>query len=125
MSILKKLQSKRGESLAEVLVALLVSTAGIMMLAGMITSATNMISKSRNAMNDYYERNNYLETHTNGSGISVGSGTVFLKDSAGDTGDGNKIADVSYYINEQGNERAIAYAKDTTEADPDPDLGGE
>lgn len=43
----RRLRSRSGESITEVLVALLVSTLGIVLLAGMINSSTIMINKSK------------------------------------------------------------------------------
>ena len=49
-----KLKSRAGESLAEVLIALLVSALALVMLASMIAHAFNMITTSRDKMNAYY-----------------------------------------------------------------------
>lgn len=65
-NIRKKLASRRGESLGEVLVALLVSALAITMLAGAIAASSRMVLRSRDAMQDYY-------TFTNG--LSAGEGT--------------------------------------------------
>ena len=62
--IKKKLKSCAGESLAETLVAVLVIALALTMLAGMITATTNIVTKSRNKMNDYYEENARLEKMT-------------------------------------------------------------
>ncbi|MBR6219536.1 MAG: hypothetical protein IKQ80_03100 [Clostridia bacterium] len=51
--ILKKLRAKAGETLAETLIALLISALALMMLAGAITAASNVLSKSKNSMNTY------------------------------------------------------------------------
>jgi hypothetical protein len=51
---LAKLKNKSGETIAEVLVALLVSSLGLVMLASMINASTNIIAKSRSLMEEYY-----------------------------------------------------------------------
>ena len=57
----KKLRSRAGETLAETLVALLVSSIGLMMLASMINSSARLITKSRSVLSDYYAEINKLE----------------------------------------------------------------
>lgn len=52
--ILKKLKSYVGETIAEVLIALLISALGMLMLATMITSSSNSIMKSRKTLEAYY-----------------------------------------------------------------------
>ena len=57
---LRKLKNSRGESIAEVLVSLLIAAVALVMLASMITSATSMIDKARKSANVYYEAENDL-----------------------------------------------------------------
>lgn len=52
--IREKLKNQAGETIAEVLVSLLISTVALMMLAVMITSAQNSVEKSREALEKYY-----------------------------------------------------------------------
>lgn len=52
--MLKKLRSTAGESIGETLVALLISALALVMLAGAVSSASNIITRSNDAMNDYY-----------------------------------------------------------------------
>ena len=70
-----KLNSRTGDSIAEVLVALLISALGLVILASMIISSTRMISSSRDKMERYYEANNILESQ---SGESSASGAVWI-----------------------------------------------
>jgi len=58
---LKKLKSQAGETIAEVLVALLISSVALIMLASMISSTNSMVTKSKNTMKDYYDANENLE----------------------------------------------------------------
>lgn len=51
--LLKKLRSKAGESIAETLVATLIAALALVMLAGAIGSASNIITGSRKAMQAY------------------------------------------------------------------------
>ncbi len=52
--IRKKLRNQKGDSIAEVLIALLISALALVMLASMITSSANMITNSKDRMNAYY-----------------------------------------------------------------------
>ena len=52
--IKKKIRSRTGDSIAEVLIALLISSLALVMLASMITASANMITKSRDTLEDYY-----------------------------------------------------------------------
>ncbi len=53
----KKIKSHAGETISETLIALLISALALVMLAGAMTSATNMITKSREKIQDYYAAN--------------------------------------------------------------------
>lgn len=70
---LEKLKNHSGESIAETLVAMLISTLALLVLAGAITTATNLISKSSTSLDEYYSANNNLD---NGSGTSSSTATV-------------------------------------------------
>lgn len=56
-----RLRSSRGESIAETLIAVLIATTALTMLAGMISASAHMITKSRTVMQEYYEKNIPLE----------------------------------------------------------------
>ena len=68
--IIKKIKSQAGETIAEVLVALLISSVALVMLAGMIASTTSMVTQSKSKMEKYYEANEKLETQTETTGPS-------------------------------------------------------
>lgn len=51
----KKLHSRAGESIAETLIALLISALALVMLAGAITSAAKIIRRSDEVMDAYYQ----------------------------------------------------------------------
>ena len=64
----KKLDNKDGDSIAEVLVALLISSLALVMLASMITSSSKMITTSKKKMQDYYlESSNLVSPHSDES----------------------------------------------------------
>ena len=57
----RKLRIQAGETIAEVLVALLISSVALIMLASMISATSSMVTRSKTAMEAYYEANESLE----------------------------------------------------------------
>lgn len=51
--MIRKLKSRNGESIAEVLVATLIAALATVMFASMVTASENMVRKSDKAYNDY------------------------------------------------------------------------
>ncbi len=108
----RKLNSKRGESIAEVLVALLISSLGLALLAVMIASSVRMIETGRETVAEYVEAENALVTRDAASGLS---GTAVLNAGGYDL----KLTDASsvktpvvYYVNGAiGGTSVIAYRK--------------
>ena len=60
--IRKKLHSRSGETIAETLIALLISALALVMLAGAISAGTRIILQSENTIQAYYQENNKLAT---------------------------------------------------------------
>ncbi len=50
----KKLHSRAGESIGETLVAVLISALALLILAGAISAATRVITRSDTAVNEFY-----------------------------------------------------------------------
>lgn len=68
----QKLNSNKGESIAETLIALLVSTLALVMLAGAISSAGNVVEKGRKAMKEYYDGiENVVKRDGTGESVSM------------------------------------------------------
>ncbi len=79
--IVNKLRSRAGETIGEVLVALLVSTLALMILAGMISAPSHIVKNSEKRMDAYYTANAGLEDFGSALGpvnvtIEVGSHKV-------------------------------------------------
>lgn len=55
--ITNKLRSSAGESIAETLVALLISALALVMLAGVIAASSRIVNSERSKLNTYYEKN--------------------------------------------------------------------
>ncbi len=62
--LLSKLKSTAGESIAEVLIALLIAALALTMLASVISTSAKIITNSKTAMNAYYEKRNALDAGT-------------------------------------------------------------
>ena len=93
-SCLKKLRSRAGESIAETLVALVISALALLMLAGAITSASRVVERSKAAMTNYYEADNALaQTATKKGDVSI-----TIKDDADSIS--QTFVDVPYYLND-------------------------
>lgn len=60
--LFQKLRSRIGESIAETLVALLIASLALIMLASMIRSTVSMVTRSEETMTAYYAANDALET---------------------------------------------------------------
>ena len=61
-----KLRKNAGETIAEALIALLIASIAIVMLANMIATSTNMVHKSEQAFDSYYTKNNDLTARGSG-----------------------------------------------------------
>ncbi len=58
--MINKLKSTSGESIAETLVAVLISAFALLMLAGTINTASRLITGSQTKLEEYYSKNNEL-----------------------------------------------------------------
>lgn len=52
-----KLRSRAGESIGETLISLLISALALVMLAGAVSSAADIVKRSKKAMDQYYDAN--------------------------------------------------------------------
>ena len=92
-----KLRGERGESITEVLVAIVVSGLAILMLGTVIATAVNVNKASQKAIDEYYAANNDVA-----AGSATATGTVGLaSDSGSITLSGSDDVSVSYRIGEQ------------------------
>ena len=77
--IARRIKSRAGESISEVLFALLIAAVALVMLVSMIAASTKLIDNSRKAVEEYYAANNKL---AGGNEAPAGSGRALLKDGA-------------------------------------------
>lgn len=86
ISACRKLRSNAGESIAETLIALLISALALVMLAGAISATANMITKSDKQMGKYYTGDDNLVQQTTPGGealtvtITGDKGTIKTKE---------------------------------------------
>ena len=60
-SVIGKIKSQVGESIGEVLVALLISSIGLTLLAMMVSSSSRMVERSKSTVHEYVLQSNALE----------------------------------------------------------------
>lgn len=106
-----KLKSKKGETITETLVSVLIAAAAMILFASMITSSQRILQKSENIMNAYYDGETKMEEVMAAGGtadeIKFGNGEVTIKPTIGALSygisnkhkDGKKIS-VSYATNQ-------------------------
>ena len=82
--IYNKLTSQLGESLTEVLFALLISSAGLLLLANMLTASGKMVVNSRESMKVYIAEENRITAQEDSDNTSDGVGTVIVTATATD-----------------------------------------
>ena len=95
----RRLGSKAGESFTEVLAALMISAIALMLLAGMITSASNMVTRSTDKIQSYVAAEAAM-IEKSGTGISCN--VTFKKDSGieGGTATPLKLKNASSWNND-------------------------
>lgn len=107
-----KLKNRKGETLTEVLVSLLIGTLALALLAAMIGSSTRIIRTSETSMVQYYEQNNRLEERA--SGDEDASGKVSCSSESGTStvrlSPGKDSVSVKCYVNQKaGKSPVISY----------------
>ena len=108
--VARRLRSRSGESLTEVLVAVLISAVALVMLAMMVATASRLIQSSQKNMEEYRNSNQALANQ----GDTTNVGTVRFQDG---NGTGVEIAhgvgevSVYYYENSEafGNNEIVSY----------------
>lgn len=109
-AIRARLRGDRGETITEVLVAIVISGLAILMLATAIASAVNVNNASRDAMNRYYAANNNAVL----GDTATASGTVSVTMNGGSISLGNKASiPVTFRIGQQVNDTlVVAYTEE-------------
>ena len=87
-----KFGSNAGETIAETLVALLISALALVMLAGAISSAGKVITTSDKKMAEYYEQDAILAARDGKSGTPI---NLNIKNEAGNVDEKHEVIPVS------------------------------
>lgn len=80
--LISKIQNQIGESISEVLIALLISSIALVMLASMISATNSMVGKSKSKMEEYYSQNENLEQISAAHG-SASTVTISIRETSG------------------------------------------
>ena len=105
-SLRRKIRSRAGETITEVLVSLLISVVALVMLAGMISAAARLIKTSEAKMETYYGANNALVSAPSGSASDA---TMTIRNSDDSI---NMTVAIQYYANTTvANKPVIVYTK--------------
>lgn len=97
-------RSRRGESIVEVLIALLVGALAILMLASMTTAATNAIKSSQSRIDEYAHEENRLAEMSDEK-----DGEIDVELTRELFGGGEARIPVQYYVNTMGKETIVSY----------------
>ena len=108
-----KLRSLKGESISEVLVALLISSLALVMLAAMIATSSRLILNSKEKLNKYYAQNDALSVQAAPEQGQTGAvGKVTLQSGANTITLTDGETQVYLYSNgESGSVPVISYTK--------------
>ena len=105
--ILKKISSRAGETIGETLVALLIASFALVMLAGAISTSTGIIMRSSKLIDNYYKANESL--------VQINSGatddTLAFTTGAGDDEKTIPGAKVKYKKNDVLSKTVIAFKR--------------
>ncbi len=95
MRLLKRLKSKRGESLAEILIAVLIAALGCMLIATMFVSAFSLNKQASDMDDAFYQ--SMSDTEKVYESNSSGSGKIVINEDDGVDNDGGLEVDVDIY----------------------------
>lgn len=70
MNVIKTKFNNRGETLAEILISVLIIAAALVMLSSIILASSNMVDKGNKQMSVVYDGENKLELGTSNSSVS-------------------------------------------------------
>ena len=112
--VVNKVRNTRGETISETLVALLIASLALVMLAGAITAANSIVRKSRDKLDDYYTANEVMVTMPANTITSTSTSTS-NSNSTGIIRSGDTTATVNGLIGSNNVliEKGITYKKNT------------
>ena len=109
--IRRKLRSRVGESIAETLVALLIAALALTMLAGAVSASSNIVTKSRTTLNNYYNAMDSTVVKM-ADGGKTGKQIELVESESGWINGPIESGSIVYYVNETfARSPVIAYKK--------------
>ena len=115
--IIKKCLEKRGESIVEALIAILVAALGMLLFSTMLISSGKLMKRSNAALDNYYTGINNMEkrdsTAQDGTGTAVISENLFGAASSMKTDQGQSEEIRLYQSADAGKLRVFVYDLDT------------
>lgn len=112
--LIRKCRNQSGETIAETLIALLVSALALTMLAGSITTATKVAESSDKTLKQYYAVTNTVAEGTGSSGVAdgklkTGNGyvSIYETDPAKDLLSGDGRTGIAFRVNSGLNTKPI------------------
>lgn len=76
--LIKKLKNKKGETIAETLMATLIASLAMLMFAGMVIASKNIIEESNQKIKDYYDGFSQLISKTEVTTEDMGPITIYI-----------------------------------------------
>ncbi len=104
----RKLKNRSGETIAEVLVGVLIAAIAMTLLAGMVTAASSMIDSGKKRMTEYYNANSGF-AEKDPSGATDSTAEVRKSDNTDYSIAGEDSILISYYENTAVGDTVIAY----------------
>lgn len=98
--MIRKLKSKKGESIGEVLVAMLVVSLGSILFASMVSASQRLATRSKKAYDSYVTARSQMESES-GNTISTESSKVLLESDPEGTSDSKRICGISNQAKEE------------------------
>ena len=106
--LMNKIRSRAGESIGETLVALLISSLALVMLACAVSAGSGVITRGRDTLKTYYAANEAMVGRTNGTAVPDNGVTITDKTGAITA----QSFGIEYYLNNTfGKTPVISYRK--------------
>lgn len=107
----KCLRSQAGETIAEVLVALLVSALALTMLATMITSTVKMVDIGKTKMSQYYDDSKILELQNTPDTVENPLTITIQSEDGSPVSVTETVSNINLYTNSTFSQKVYAYRK--------------
>ena len=78
MIVLSKIKSNKGETIAETLVSTLIAALSMIMFAGMVMAAKNIVTESDKKVREYYDGCSKLISKTEIGSSDIGQMTLYV-----------------------------------------------